>query len=447
VSKQEQGFLNRFFDFLNEERVEYAVIRNYESLPETVPGTDIDLVIAEQDYQRIALKMDDLALSVNYRVWKKFPKNWGITQIKFAPIHCIDPQDVVKIDFMVNGLKWLGYDLMSSADLDSHLGVMNGIKVLQGPACILLTLLNSWTYGGKLKEKYRQECLGLDPDDRSWVNERLRALFGAYSQTLISGLEAGQLYEPPWPVRLRVSWSRRGEWYAIFIGLRSFIAGTIRRVWNPPGEFVVVIGPDGTGKSSLVDKVEAECVRMYKRLLRFHFFPRLKLFSRMDQRSFEKYEARLKEASEWENRQKKRSVSSSLIRCGYHLFRFWAGYLFVIYPERVKGSLVIGERWCYDWLIDPQSKGVGLPLGVRRAFCGLCPKPDKVIVVHCTPDAAAVRKGELPVDEIQRQMDLIDQYIVPLKHAWLLHNEGSLEDGFKNMLQILLAPRHKKFIQ
>jgi len=437
MSDQEHKFLEIFFGFLNENQVDYTVIRNYETLPCTVSGTDIDLVIRKADFKRIRNQFRSLAETAGYKLWKEFPKNWSIMHLKFAPAVCTDPQEIVKIDFMLNGLKWLGYDLMSRKDLSAHTEERNGVKVLRTPACTLLTLLNSWTYGGKLKEKYRQEYLDLAPDERKWTDQRLFAVFGRYSRQLISGLEKGRLFEPPWSVRLRMIWSRRKESYVIFQGAVSFICGTLCRVISPPGEFVVVIGSDGTGKTSLVDRVEAECVRMYKRLGRFHHYPNLKIFSFLDKQSSVRYTRRLSESTEWGNRQKTFSVTASLFRCCYQLFRYWTGYIFRIYPERVKGSLIVGERWCYDWLIDPQSKGIGLPFWARRMFFSFCPRPDKVIVVRCRPETAEKRKGELPAFEIARQQDLINRLIVPAKKTRVLENDGSLDEGFCLLLNIL----------
>lgn len=441
MSRQEQIFLEGFFSFLNDEQVEYAVIRNYETLPRTVPGTDIDLTLPYADFKRIHDRLGSMAASVGYRIWKQFPKNWSIIQIKFAPNVCTDPQEIVKVDFMLNGLKWLGYDLISRDDLTAHTTEWQGLRILDIPACTLLTLLNSWTYGGRLKEKYRLEYLELVPDRRDWVDQRLRALFGPFSRRLISGLEEGRLQEPPWPVRLRLVRSRWKKGLSIFSGLRWFITGTVRRMVSPPGEFVVVIGPDGTGKSSLVDKVAAECVRMYKRLSRFHHYPYLKVYSRLDQKSFSRYKKRIDEKDEWSLRQRKFSCIASLFRCGYQSVRYLTGYWLWIYPERVKGSLVVGERWCYDLLIDPKSKGINLPYWVRRLVFGICPKPDKVIVVRCDPEVAAQRKGELPAEEIQKQMQIIDRLIVPNRKAYVLDNDGSFETGFVKFLDILLSDK------
>jgi len=434
----ESRFLRGFFDFLNEERVEYAVIRNYDTLPETVPGTDIDLVIREKDFRRIRRSLKSVAEAAGYQVWKEFPKPWFLTHYKFSPVNPEESQDVVKVDFMRGGVRWLSWPVVPEEEIWRCRSQHNGIQVLDEPCSTLVTLLNKWLSDGVLKAKYRDEYIALDEEKRGYISKQLFEILGRDSSQIIQQLEEGVGVFNSFRIKLNFLRRKRFSPLRIAIGLwyLAFVS-TLQRVLHPAGEFVVVIGPDGTGKSSLVDKVETDCVRMYKRLFRFHFFPRLKLFSRIDRKSFEKYESRLSAGSEWENRQKKSSVFSSLLRAGYHLFRFWVGYLFWIYPERVKGSLVIGERWCYDWLIDPQSKGVNLPLWSRRLLYGLCPKPDKVIVVKCAPETAEKRKGELPAEEIRRQMTLIDRYIVSGKRARVLQNDGSLEEGFKKLLNIL----------
>ena len=41
----EKDFLNLFFDFFNQKKINYIILRNYKSLPNTVEGTDIDIFI------------------------------------------------------------------------------------------------------------------------------------------------------------------------------------------------------------------------------------------------------------------------------------------------------------------------------------------------------------------------------------------------------------------
>jgi len=424
----EERFLAAFFDFLNSEAVEYSVIRNYETLPQTVLGTDIDLVIRQKEFKRVCRRFHDVAAGAGYRVWKKFPKNWNIMHLKFAPVNCTDPKDVVKIDFMLNGLKWLGYDLLDRKTLLNHIVEHNGVRVLEKPASTLLTLLNSWTYGGRLKEKYRQEYLGLPADGRLWVDQKLTEAFGSYAAVLIGLLEAGENDFNFNRLRLAFVLQRKTEWFHLLAGAVSFISSTLRRIVSPPGEFVCVTGPDGCGKSSLVNSVETTCERMYKRLLRFHHFPLLRIFSRIDRVSTVRYERRLSNADEWSNRNRKNGVLISLLRCSYQLFRLWAGYWFWIWPERVKGSLVIGERWCYDWLLDPGSKGVTLPYGIRKCFFMLCPKPDKLVVMRCSPALARKRKPELPEEEISRQYELIDRLLSHERGFCYVDNNGSLQE-------------------
>jgi hypothetical protein len=96
----------------------------------------------------------------------------------------------------------------------------------------------------------------------------------------------------------------------------------------------------------------------------------------------------------------------SLIQIAYLTFRYWAGYLLCVLPALVKGKLVLGERWNLDFLTDPSSKGIDLPLSVRRFFYGICPRPKKLILLTGDANAMAARKPELPADEIARQIEL-----------------------------------------
>lgn len=73
-----------------------------------------------------------------------------------------------------------------------------------------------------------------------------------------------------------------------------------------------------------------------------------------------------------------------------------------------KGNLIVGERWSYDIVFDPASKGIGFPKWLRKFIFRLCPKPNKTIVLTGIAEKIANRKADLPREEIQRQISLLE---------------------------------------
>ena len=75
----------------------------------------------------------------------------------------------------------------------------------------------------------------------------------------------------------------------------------------------------------------------------------------------------------------------------------------------MKGHLVIGERWSYDLLVDPASKGIELSYFWRRVFFLLSPSPRRTIVLTGSAAEMARRKRELPTEEVERQIKLMEE--------------------------------------
>jgi glycosyltransferase involved in cell wall biosynthesis len=90
----------------------------------------------------------------------------------------------------------------------------------------------------------------------------------------------------------------------------------------------------------------------------------------------------------------------SLARLARNVIRAWLGYLLRILPHLHRRRLVLGDRYLFNYLLDSQSVRYGAsPFWVRLAL-RLVPKPGVVISLVADPEAIHARKDELTVAEI-----------------------------------------------
>ena len=439
--KQETKFLNLFFNFLENEQIEYIVMKNYETLPETVSGTDIDILIDSKDYELCRTKLKNEVRRIDYKQWKEYPKNFDIIQMSFVPEVCRNSQDVVRIDFVMDNMKWLGFDLINSAFLWKNRRKKNGIWVLGNPAKNALTLLNTFLYGGKIKNKYLLEYRSLETQNREIVDKCILDSFGDYGEKIIEKLQKGKIEEiknfNARKIKFNFLKSRGFYLKVILKGCWSWLRTGFQRAIHPPGLFIALIGPDGCGKSTLREILRKKCKRIFPGIDHFHLFPKLRIFGFLDRMSHVRWEKRKNRYPEWEQRNKKYSTGISLLRCFNLLARFWIGYSFWIYPRLVKGHLIIGERWCYDILFDPASKGIGLPHWFRKIVFYLCPSPQKPIVLSGEAGKIAKRKEELPKEEIERQIKMIENEFIRNSNVGFVNSAESLDNTFREILRSL----------
>jgi hypothetical protein len=92
------------------------------------------------------------------------------------------------------------------------------------------------------------------------------------------------------------------------------------------------------------------------------------------------------------------------VRIGRNLVRFWAGYLMRVRPAVARGSLVIGDRWAYGYLVQPAALKFYGPAWLARLAVRLLPEPDLVANLIAPVDVVRNRKQELTVAEISAEL-------------------------------------------
>ena len=162
------------------------------------------------------------------------------------------------------------------------------------------------------------------------------------------------------------------------------------RTVRSAGGFVVLVGPDGVGKTSTA----ASLIRQFEGPTHyFHFRPSAKGGNEPDPGHVTLRAAR---------RQPGRM--ESFMRLGVNVFRFWLGYLATIKPVLRRGGLVVGDRWAYGYLVQPEVLRYTGPRNAALWALRLMPTPDLVAVLVAPPEEIHQRKPELTVKEIEAQL-------------------------------------------
>ncbi len=176
----------------------------------------------------------------------------------------------------------------------------------------------------------------------------------------------------------------------------------IARFFRPTGFFVVLIGPDGCGKSTISDGLRQHMQRAFRSTWRFHWRPKLLPKLRNSKSSNQPQGAALDSAPP--TGKSKYSGMVSLARYIYYWLDFVAGYWLIIYPRKARSTLIVGERYFPDILVHPERYGFSVPKWIVRATGAMVPKPDLLIFLTGDPQSIHSRKPELPVDVIADQL-------------------------------------------
>lgn len=93
-----------------------------------------------------------------------------------------------------------------------------------------------------------------------------------------------------------------------------------------------------------------------------------------------------------------------LLRLVRNVVLFRLSYWRRIRPAVRSGSLVVGDRWFYGYLVQPVALKFAGPEWAARVALKLVPRPDLVANLVCPPEVVRARKQELSVEEIETEL-------------------------------------------
>jgi len=394
-------FLEILFDTYDNESVRYVVLRGYEHWPEDF-GKDIDVVVHPNDVQLShgAIQRAARALGLHWtvrckrsshRTYYLFPA--AVDGVERGILLDVRP-DVVHRGFVY---------LPGPAVVDSRR--RHGTFYVASPALeSLAVLLHCVIDVGDVRESYRSRLAELGAGDDPEFQEAAATVVGQRLARLLAAcLRAGEPRRAL-PLRgrlLRASARRQPGSMLAWARCRAGAAfDRVRAFLRPPGHVVIIVGPDGAGKTTLSGLV---CRRFEPtRIPTSSVYlgaqsPRL--FTRRLSRALRKRLAapgKVKPVKDVNRRLRLRGL--------VHIMADkWLRYLVEVRPRLVRGEVVVLDRYFYD-LRTFHHPFVRHPL-VDAFLMRLIPEPALAFCLRADPALIAARKNELTVAETARQLE------------------------------------------
>ncbi|MDX1661275.1 MAG: hypothetical protein R3326_05745 [Gemmatimonadota bacterium] len=162
---------------------------------------------------------------------------------------------------------------------------------------------------------------------------------------------------------------------------------------SPRGLCLAVLGPDGAGKSTVIDRVTRHLGPRFAGVRRFHLRPH---FGRDTSRG----------PVTDPHADRPRSAIASAMKLVLWWIDYRIGYARWVRPALRRGELVVFDRYFWDLLADPRRyRYAGSSDLVRSVGRGI-PRPDVTVVLDAPVEVLRSRKREVPREEVASQREI-----------------------------------------
>jgi thymidylate kinase len=382
-------FLRALFLLFDEHAVRYCVLHSWESLTHEVLS-DVDIAVHPEDRAKLPAifrRLQDsgylLMQCLHYSVSSFY---FVFCWLEGASLRCL-PLDCI-FEHWRSGLS---VPSIKEAIADRERA---GDFWIPSRPHQFVYLLAKQTWKGKSSDARAQRLKELvESIGRAQAEQIAGEIFlGKWNQRLVAACLASSL-----PGTLEQA--RNQLWIAAVVRhpvrLGRYLWEQTRRLahrWlRPTGLLITVIGPDGSGKDTVIDGMSQELQRGFRSTAFYHWRPNIILPRKPAPPVTDPHAI-----------PPRGPFLSSLFLLGFVL-DYWIGYAFRIRPYLTRGTLVIFDRYFYDVIVDPKRARFAGPAWLANLLARLVPSPDLTVLLDADAELMFARKGELSVEELQRQ--------------------------------------------
>jgi thymidylate kinase len=394
VSQATSQFITAAFHAWRRAEIDFLVLRNYESLPESTTN-EIDVLVGKDGRARAEKILLSTAEANGFRLHNR-------AEFATLALYFSRPESGEQVHFdLFAALKWRGFDFLRCQDFLTQ-KILRGDLAIPHPAHEAATnLLASFIFIGQVKPKYR---------------DSIAAAFRAEPETVINLLAQSYGVDH---ARAVVTAAQREEWPRIekcagklrrTLILRQLAGSPLRtlgalfadgarllnRFFRKPGLAIVLCGADGSGKSTVAPKVIE--------MLSGTFSPQKGRHIHWKPRVFSSEKSEVRGAATDPHRQQPRNWLVSHVYFKLHWLEFFIGWFLRICPVLFRGGLVLIDRYYYDFFVDQRRYRLRVPRLFVRWGCFFLPKPDLAFLLDAPAEILQARKQEVPLQETARQV-------------------------------------------
>ncbi len=430
----QSSFLNCLFKLLNDS-AEYAILRNFDGLPENNYSRDIDIIIRKTDYKRLSPLLIKLIEDNGWRIVTYLNSDRLITWVIgiVSPTH---QTELIQLDFFFN-TSVFGIELLSANEIISAKHFNGKIFHADINSQFLDKYLYDRTVGAEYPEKYHSTRSSAENSPA--VRAKLKAIFGIDNTDQCDRTSGRKLLFRAFRYNLR------HRPFGLMADMGRFIRTfTGNYILSRTGFSVGFTGPDGSGKTTVIDRTIERLGAVFATAHAYYHF-RPALFGNLGEVA---HSAGIKKDVDRNysdpHRGGRTGLFSSLMRLAYYSTDYIAGYFAKVKTKTRITRLVIFDRYFTDIICDSRRSRIYLPMRFLNLWRKLfIPSLDYNILLTASSETILSRKRELDEAGIRDINDRID-YLAHQKGYLKVLNESTPDDAVTSILNHIFNEQHKK---
>jgi thymidylate kinase len=419
----------QFTQVLEEAGAPYCILAGYDEYPEAI-ASDVDFMVPPGWIDRLPALMAVAAARSRAHLIQCIRHEttaayFVIARLDGSSVSYLHPD--ASSDYRRHGRRWLD----AEAVLENRRRHARGFWVPAPADAFAYYLIKKIDKGERLQAEQAGQLTRRYLEDAAGGSRVLRELFPAgLALQLESAAKSGAWSSMPSLALLGDAMQRRGPREPLGSRIKQVKADCRRlldRIAQPTGLHIVFLGPDGSGKSSLISRVSSEMSRAFRHVHYQHLRPGV-LSRPADSGAVTDPHAK-----------PARGPVGSMLKLVYFWLDFAVAEYLWLRPRKIRSTLLVFDRYYHDILADPLRYRYDAPLGLARWLGRGVPQPDLVFILDAPSDVLRRRKQEIPEAEGLRQRGAYLALKAEFRQSRVIDVSQPLEQVVAEVLRHIIA--------